>query len=99
MPMPRVLIALGAVVRISGRERDGHAGRRPAGHSDGHKKNQKILHRPQPRRPPPTQRPPKAPDPRPCQGQIMAQSAKTRSEPRHTAFAYLTASNSYWPID
>jgi hypothetical protein len=42
------LIALAAVVRISGRERDGHAGRGPAGHSDGHKKNQKILHRPQP---------------------------------------------------
>jgi hypothetical protein len=42
------IIALGAAVRISGRERDGHCGRRPASHCHRDKKNQKILHRPQP---------------------------------------------------
>jgi hypothetical protein len=42
------------------------------------------VHRPQPAVAPPTLLPPKAPDPRPCQGQTMARAVQMRSERGHT---------------
>ena len=39
------LIALAGVVRVSRRERDGHARGGPASHGERHKKNQKASHR------------------------------------------------------
>ena len=79
------LIALAAVVRVGRDERDGHAGRRPAGDRDGHKKNQKILHRPQPAAARPADADPHQRSSLRAVRRFMARWGATRCEHCHTS--------------
>jgi hypothetical protein len=89
------LIALGAVVRVSRNERDGYARRGPASHCHGHKKNQKILHRPQPavpRRRSVRHKPPSSDRVNPLFRAIGRNAMCARSH------SHARWSNGYWPI-